>query len=253
MRSRRAWIYVLSVAAVLVPAAGIAYLGAVSYGAERGAVSAQTARQRDEALALVARIERAIDETLGAAERMAETMSGAPRAGAWEGPGPGPAGGPLGRHWFWIDADGQLRHPRPAPPPELSGAMMGAMMRGGCPGLPVDECARETELRSVHTTRLRAAQRAEAMESWAEARKLYASLERFDNTGPAALLGLARVLDRLGEPARASQILGELERRFPDRMIDLVPVRLVVAVLRAEAAGPAALLDVAEGILAGRL
>lgn len=260
VRSRRALIYVLSVAAVLVPAGGIAYLGAVSYGAERGAVSAQTARQRDAALALVARIERAIDETLGAAERRAETMIGAPGqgapghaapgAGAGGGPGPGPAGGPLGRHWFWIDAEGQLRHPRPAPPPELRGAM--GALRGGCPGLPVDECARETELRAVHMTRLRAAQRAEAMASWAEARRLYASLERFDNTGPAALLGLARVLDRLGEPARASQMLGELERRFPERMIDLVPVRLVVAVLRAEAAGPAALLDAAEGILAGR-
>src|SRR5204862_5623650 len=97
-----------------------------------------------------------------------------------------------------------------------------------------------------------AAQRAEALESWAEARRLYASLENFDNTGPAALLGLVRVLDRLGEPGRAGQTLDELERRFPERMIDLVPVQLVVAMLRAEAGGPGALLDVAEGILAGR-
>src|SRR5262245_33193257 len=48
VRSRRAWVYVLSVAALLVPAGGIAYLGAVSYRDERGAVSAQNERQRQE-------------------------------------------------------------------------------------------------------------------------------------------------------------------------------------------------------------
>jgi signal transduction histidine kinase len=237
VRSRRVSIYVVSVAALLVPAGGIAYLGAVSYRDERGAVSAQNARQREAALALVSRIDRAISLALDAAERAIE--AGAP---AW------PAGEGLGRYWFWIDAERRLRVPRGAPAPELSGGLA----RGGCPGLPVDECARETEKRSAHMTRLRAAQRAEAMGSWPEARRLYASLEKFDNTGPAAMLGLARVVDRMGEPARASQILGELERRFPERMIDLVPVQLVVAVLRAEVAGPAALLDVAEGILAGR-
>jgi len=244
VRTSRAWIYVLSVAALLVPAGGIAYLGAVSYRDERGAVSAQNARQREAALELVARIDRAIGESLDEAAAVIAADGAALAAGT----GPIPAGRGLGRYWFWIDAAHALRVPRPMPPAELSVAMV----RGGCPGLPVDECARETEQRSIHTARLRAAQRAEALESWAEARRLYASLERLDNTGPAAMLGLARVLDRLGEPARASQLLSELEQRFPERMIDLVPVRLVVATLRAEAAGPAALLDVAEGVLAGR-
>jgi len=238
VRSRRAWIYVLSVAALLVPAGGIAYLGAVSYRDERGAVSAQNARQREAALELAVRIEHAIGGSLDAVDRAVDAGK----------VGPLPAAGGLGRHWFWIDAERKLRYPGGAPSPELSGELV----RGGCPGLPVDECARETEQRSVHMTRLRAAQRAEAMESWPEARRLYTSLVRFDNTGPAAMLGLARVLDRMGEPPRASQILGELEQRFPDRMIDLVPVQLVVALLRAEVAGRAALLDVAEGILAGR-
>jgi signal transduction histidine kinase len=239
VRSRRAWIYVLSVAALLVPAGGIAYLGAVSYRDERGAVSAQNARQREAALALVSRIDGAIGRALDAADRAIDAGAGA---------GPIPAGGALARHWFWIDAEHRIRVPRPTPPSELSAAMV----RGGCPGLPVDECARETEQRSVRMTRLRTAQRAEEMASWAEARRLYASLEKFDNTGPAALLGLARVLERMGEPARAGQILGELERQFPERMIDLVPVPLAVAMLRAERAGPAALLEVAEGVLGGR-
>jgi signal transduction histidine kinase len=239
VRSRRAWIYVLSVAALLVPAGGIAYLGAVSYRDERGAVSAQNARQREAALALVSRIDAAIGQALDAADRAID---------AGGAPGPIPAGGVLARHWLWIDAEHRIRFPRPTPPAELSAAMV----RGGCPGLPVDECARETEQRSVRMTRLRTAQRAEEMASWAEARRLYASLEQFDNTGPAALLGLARVLEKLGEPARASQILGELERQFPERVIDLVPVPLAIAMLRAERTGPAALLEVAEGILAGR-
>src|SRR5688572_17562448 len=154
VRSRRAWIYVLSIAALLEPAGGIAYLGAVSYGAERGAVSAQHARQRDAALARVARIDRAVEEALDAVERAA--------AGATESVDAargGPAGGVLGRYWFWIDAERQLRFPRPAPRPELSGALE----RGGCHGLPDDECFRELEQRSAHMSRLRAAQRAEAM------------------------------------------------------------------------------------------
>lgn len=243
VRSRRAWIYVLSVAALLVPAGGIAYLGAVSYRDERGAVSAQTARQREAALALVSRIDRTVEETLDAADRAATAAAAAPGAAIHR-----PVGGPLGRYWFWIDAERGLRLPRPAPVPELSSALV----RGGCPGLPDDACFRELEQRSTHMARLRAAQRAEATEGWAEARRLYASLERFDNTGPAALLGTARVLGRLGEAARAGQVLGEAERRFGDRIVDLVPVRLAVAVLRAEAAGPPALLELAEGVLAGR-
>ncbi|HEX4453774.1 MAG TPA: hypothetical protein VH143_23045, partial [Kofleriaceae bacterium] len=56
-RSRRAWIYVLSVLALLVPAAGIAYLGAVSYRDERGAVAAQIDRQDQLARAAVQRID----------------------------------------------------------------------------------------------------------------------------------------------------------------------------------------------------
>src|SRR5688572_26030783 len=133
VRSRRAWIYVLSVAALLVPAGGIAYLGAVSYRDERGAVSAQNARQREAALALVARIERAIGGALDATDREIDARLQGSQAAA--------AAGGLGRYWFWVDADRRLRHPRGAPPPELRGALA----RGGCPGLPVDECARETE------------------------------------------------------------------------------------------------------------
>jgi putative ABC transport system substrate-binding protein len=62
VRSRRAWVYVLSIAALVVPAGGIAYLGAVSYRDERGAVSAQNERQRQAALGIASRISRAVDD-----------------------------------------------------------------------------------------------------------------------------------------------------------------------------------------------
>src|SRR5260221_6724803 len=100
VRSRRAWIYVLSVLALLVPAAGIAYLGAVSYKDERGAVAAQIDRQRQAALGIVARIDHAIEDALDTGERVATAGSTTPRLDA-----------PLRRYWFWIDADGPLRVP----------------------------------------------------------------------------------------------------------------------------------------------
>ncbi|HEX5063109.1 MAG TPA: hypothetical protein VFV99_27225, partial [Kofleriaceae bacterium] len=69
MRSRRAWIYVLSVLALLVPAGGIAYLGAFSFRDERGAVTAQTERQDQTADAIARRVSIAIDAAFDAIER----------------------------------------------------------------------------------------------------------------------------------------------------------------------------------------
>src|SRR5580765_4263676 len=95
VRSRRAWIYVLSVLDLLVPAAGIAYLGAVSYTDERGAVAAQIDRQRQADLGIVARIDSAIYVALDAGDRAATANA----------PDAGPLAVPLGRYWFWIDGD----------------------------------------------------------------------------------------------------------------------------------------------------
>src|SRR6187551_1691571 len=93
VRSRRAWIYVLSVAALLVPAGGIAYLGAVSYRDERGAIAAQDERQRQAATAIASRIARAIEDSLDAVERATTPEVNAP----------------LARYWFSIDPDGRMR------------------------------------------------------------------------------------------------------------------------------------------------
>jgi len=239
VRSRRAWVYVLSLAALVVPAAGIAYLGAVSYRDERGAVSAQNERQRQAALDIAGRISRAIEDALDQAER--SVAQGARPAV------------PLARFGFWIDADQHLRMPHSAPPVRDLG---GGLERGaGCAGGPLEDCVQELSTRQARIARLHAAERAEAAASWPEARRQYAALAAFADTGPTALLGLARVLARLGD-GHAASALADLERRFGDRSFDGVPARLVAATLRAEAAGPGAVADavlgVADDVLAGK-
>jgi signal transduction histidine kinase len=247
VRPRRAWIYVLSIAALLVPAGGIAYLGAVSYRDERGAVSAQHARQRAAALALAARIDQAIERALDEASRAVDERAAAP------GPGGAaaqrPLAPPLGQHWFYIDAARRLVVPRGAPAPALAGNLE----RAPCaPGLAIDACFAQLERRAVHVARLGAALRAEARGAWPEARRRFLTAVQEAETAPAALAGLARVSLRAGDAPRAAAALAELEDRHGERAIGLVPVPLVAATLRAQASGPAALLQVAEAVLADR-
>ncbi|HEX7701857.1 MAG TPA: hypothetical protein VF403_14070, partial [Kofleriaceae bacterium] len=249
MRSRRAWVYVLSVLALLVPAGGIAYLGAVSYRDQQGAVAGQIERQRGAAVAIVGRIDRAIGDTLDAADRAAVAGKGTPLGG-------------LGRYWFWIDATGHLRVPRTADPMTVSTDP--ALDRPASPSGRIEDYVRELQRRQDRAARLRAAQRAEACKdgcaaSLAEAKRGYGALVAFDDTGSEALLGLARVLARLGDPQRSRALLDELDRRFGERSFptsgsERVPVTLVTALLRAEASGdtrPSALLDVATRVLDG--
>jgi signal transduction histidine kinase len=235
---QRAWIYVLSVAALLVPAGGIAYLGAVSYRDEKNAISAQNERQDQAARAIGAQIERALTMALDEVDRAVATESGHITVSA-----------PLARYWFWIDGEQKLRYPRAAPATIELGT---GIDRGvGCAGGRLEDCERELQTRTRRVTQLRAAQRAEAMQNWVEARRHYLGAAAED-TEPEALLGLARVSARLGDTVKADQALVDLERKYADRTFKGVPVRLVVATLRAEAKGTDALLEVAEGVLAAR-
>lgn len=246
VRSRRAWIYALSLLALFVPAAGIAYLGAVSYRDERGAIAAQDERQRQAALAVAGRIDAAVGQALDAVERAVVEEQVGGRAEVSE---------PLARHWFWVDADQRMRVPRE--PPSLVVEIGGELDRGAACGsvARLEDCVRELSTRQARVARLHAAQRAEACRgtgcagSLLEARRQYTALAGFEDTGPVALLGLARVLQRLDDP-RANQALADLEQRFADRTFERIPVPLVVAVLRARE--PAALLDVAEDVLGTR-
>jgi two-component system phosphate regulon sensor histidine kinase PhoR len=232
VRSRRAWIYVLSVLALLVPAGGIAYLGAVSYRDEKGAVDAQTERQNQVASAIADRIDRAIADALDAVDR-----------------GHGAASVPLARYAFSIDPDGRLRAPRPALAAEPATAFDTG--RAGCSGR-LEDCVRELSTRQSRVAKLHAAERAEACgdSCAAEAKRLYTQLETNDDTGPLALLGLSRVHRRAGDTAKADAALAELEQKFADRSFDGVPVKLVAAIQRATSAQQLA--DIAEGVLAGR-
>ncbi|HEX4452631.1 MAG TPA: HAMP domain-containing sensor histidine kinase, partial [Kofleriaceae bacterium] len=167
----------------------------------------------------------------------------------------------LAKFWFWLDADGAIREPA-----TTLGAIS-SIDRASDRNAPVgrvDDYLRELSRRQDRAAKLRAAQRTEACGTeacMAEARRQYAALVGFDDTGPEALLGLGRVQLRLGD-AHASATLDELDRRFGDRSFpegggasERVPVKLVTALMRAEAAHdrPAALLDVADAVLAGKL
>ena len=233
VRSRRAWVYVLSVVALLVPAGGIAYLGAVSYRDERGAVSAQNERQRQVALGIVGRIHTAVEGALDSVE-LAQTAGSRPTA-------------PLARYWFSIAPDQTLEYPRTSPEGvERTDFELGT----GCARAQIDDCLRALSTRQSRIARLHVAQRHEAAASHAKAQQMFAALAPFDDTGPAALLGLVRVQRKLGEPVRAAQALAELLRRFPERTYEGVPVKIAAATLRAQT--PDALLDVAESVLSGK-
>ncbi|CAN5635928.1 hypothetical protein BH11MYX1_BH11MYX1_22570 [soil metagenome] len=250
----------LSLLALLVPAGGIAYLGAVSYRDQRGAVAAQIDRQHGAAMAIVARIDRAIGNALEAVDRAATAGRAATMGRV--APARGPLAG-LGRYWFWLDADGRMRVPRIAP---VAVAADPATDRPASPNGRIEDYVRELSRRQDRAARLRAAQRAEACREGgcgaqlAEAKRSYTTLVAFDDTGADSLLGLARVTTRLGDPQRALAILDELARRFGERSFpkrgaaaERVPVRLVTALLRAEAAGdrrPEALLAIADAVLA---
>ena len=225
VRSRRAWIYVLSVLALLVPAGGIAYLGAFSYRDDRGAVSAQTERQKAAASEIAGRISRAVEDAFDAIAR-ATSAKQVPH---------GPLAAPLARYWFWIDPDGRLVVPRAAPPRELASSFD----RAPCNGR-LEDCVRDATTRQVRLAKLQAAQRAEACRGDActaqlvDARRAYGQLAGYDDTGPPALLGLARVYARLGDAKGVQGALSDLELRYGDRTVDELPVKLVVAILRAD-------------------
>ncbi len=226
VRSRRAWIYVLSVLALLVPAGGIAYLGAVSYRNDRGAVAAQIESQRQAALAIAARIDHAVEDALDAIDRSIAAKSAGP-------------GVPLARYWFWIDPEGRLRAPSAAPNADVATSLD---RESPC---RLEDCVSQ----QARIARLHVAERAEAAATWSEARRLYAQLAPFNDTGPDALIGLARVEAHLGEMAKMSAALDELDRRFADKTFEGMPVRLVTQAMRATT--PEARLDLAEGIVDG--
>src|SRR5258706_13949867 len=131
---------------------------------------------------MVARIDRAIEDALDTGERVATAGSTTPRLDA-----------PLGRYWFWIDADGRLRVPH-----VRYDAAVDSAVSDRPPAGHVEDYLRELSRRQDRAAKLRAAQRAQGghadacAAAFADAKRQYAALVAFDDTGPDALLGLAR-------------------------------------------------------------
>jgi signal transduction histidine kinase len=221
--SRGALFGLLSLAGVLAPAAGLAYLGASSYRADRGLV-ANKLREHSRAARTVA----------GAVEQ--EVRSALSAAAALFGGAPGAAPLPLavqelrGRHPlaerpFRVEPDGRVRYavpnplaPEPAEPLEGDGFLPRARY---CPSRESDGCARSLDqARRRERALCKDVPRAECRpnpRALAEVRRAYAGLRGWDDTGPVALLALARVHRLAGEGALAIAAYRELAQRFGAR------------------------------------
>jgi signal transduction histidine kinase len=222
-------------AAVLASAVGIAYLGAVSYFADRGMV-AEVAEQhsalaRRVADAVTGELRLALDATATAFEGHGQGA----REGAHDEQAAAPprldalvAAHPIASQPIFIDTGGRLVHPSLDPAaaavdsapdqefmallsravrldPARSALLQGARRQeiGICPAEPgagPEPACRPTP------------------RGLSEARRAYVRLARHRDTGPEALLGLARLERAAVRPAQAAALYRELARRFPDQI-----------------------------------
>lgn len=251
MRTRsRALFGVISVGAVLVSAGGLAYLGAVSYRSDRGIVAAQVAEHFQIARHAAGAIDREVRAALDAAAELLGRADESPPTAAEiavmiEAH-------PLASRPFRIGARGELWVPgleplaRPVDPvldlqeslPRPQGKRAVLLERalraelGECPKRDRGRCQRTESSTSV-------------------ARRLYNRLVRHDDTGPAALLGLARLDAAAGDKRAATARYLELANRFGQyRDTDGISYTLWADLGAAESRGDAAaLLAVLEQLL----
>ncbi|HLU68546.1 MAG TPA: HAMP domain-containing sensor histidine kinase [Kofleriaceae bacterium] len=281
---RRALSGVFPVAAVLASAVGIAYLGTVSYLADRGMVAAKAEEHarlaRRVADALLGELRLALEAACAAFEaqatapdpppREASDRAAGDRAGAGDGGDREPhasapalalaAAHPVAHSPFFLEPGGRLLHP----PAELgTGAVdsapdqefMALLSRG--PRVSPRRAAQLDAARRKEIGICRAESgpcRPTTRDLW-EARRAYAELARHRDTGPEALLGLARLERAADRPSQAAATYRELERRFPDRVdAEGMPYALLAALGLGEVTGEAApLLSALERVASGEL
>jgi two-component system, OmpR family, phosphate regulon sensor histidine kinase PhoR len=232
MARPRARIWILSVAAVLLPAAGIAYLGAQAYGGERGAVAQRIGHHQVAARDLAGWLEGELARTLAAVER-------------------GDATGSLATYAFRIGPGGQLSEPDPTPFGATSEPAVQEPIADPCVGA-FAACVADSKKVPQLMRQLARARASEIAGAQAEARRQYAAVTGYTVTGPDALLGLARVARATGDRGAARGALRELATRFADRDIDGAPVALWAALGTAELDdAPAALLAVYRSVIDG--
>lgn len=248
---------------MLLPAAGIAYLGAISYTEERGILAGRLEKQRSAARQVVESVEREIASTLDQVATLFATTEARPSqavrhrlAGA----------NPLAGRPFLIGRGGRLVFPSGRP---LRGAHPPAPDRILAAQRPCPERGLLSCVKAMRATRKRQLQLAEARQleltacadprtecrpdarKAAEARRRYLALARFDDTGPPALLALARMARADGRAELAGERYGELGERFREVVDDDgVPYGLVADLGLAEVGdNPAELLRLYRRLL----
>lgn len=225
------WRAFLAVVSVLLPAAGIAYLGAVSYRDDRGRVAEHLAEQIRAADAVAETVTSEVARTLDAvALTFGSATDGRPTPKALRALRDSY---PLAASPFHIDAGGALRFPSPHP---LRSRVRDPGRRGvladtrACPERGFAACVRSVRAARRRIRQLDAARRLEikactpkgpcraedrAVQS---ARRAYAALARYDDTGPDALIGLARLARAVGDKRRARAHYLDLGKRFGGRL-----------------------------------
>lgn len=235
---------------MLLPAAGIAYLGAISYTEERGILAARLEEQRSAARRVAESVEREIASTLDQVATMFSATEARPTRAARQTLA---AANPLAARPFLIGRGGKLVFPsgRPlratyvaAAPDRILAAPRPCPERGllSCVKAMRATRKRQLDLAEARRFELTACVAAEAecrpdARAAAEARRRYLALARFEDTGPAALLALARMAraDERGDAAAARYAeLGERFREVVDD--DGVPFGLIADLGLAEIA-----------------
>ncbi len=244
--SRRALVGGLS---VLLPAAGIAYLGAVSYQEDRGIVAARVDEQFRAAERVASSVEAQLEAALDREASMFAGTEGHPTPTDLDALA---AAEPLASRPFLIDRAGRSVFPAAKPlratgPAPASDRLLTRQSRP-CPERGLLSCVRALRDERRRNEQLADARRAElaacagnecrSERALADARRRYASLARHDDTAPDALLGLARLAADAGDPDRAAGRYRELGDRFRDRLDDDgVPYGLIADLGAAEARG----------------
>lgn len=260
---RRALIGLLS---VLLPAGGIAYLGAVSYQEDRGIVAARIDEQFRAAQAAAGSVEDEIAAALDVIDRgFAEAGPDGLSADELAAMG---AAHPLAARPFAVDPHGGLIYPAAAPlrapgGPDAADRLLARTARP-CPQRGLVACVRALQAAEARQRELVEARRLERggcpasdapcridVRARADARRRYQALARHDDTAAAAILGLARIARDAGRAADARGRYGELAARFGrEADDDGVPYRLLADVGGAEVAGdPASLVAVVARVL----
>lgn len=241
--TRRFFVLTASLVALVGPAVGIAYLGAVSYQEDRGRVAARLADHAAAANALAAKVDATLRDAVHQVEEAAAAVDGAPPSVATAIQTPGSVSLNLvaldalandGDWWtyaFVLSPDGSLAYPRSLDSRGAVADGRAPRSRGGaprtCPERGFDACVREIRARrkragqlaaAIQNERFRcgdgAATCAERTRRRAQARTQLNQLSRFDDTGAEAQLALARLARGDGDLSAAAASYGQLAERF---------------------------------------